>query len=95
MKVCGGIVPFLASQGLIPFARFWRGLSWAGAGVLVLYGGANVFVGGLALTGVVEGPSDPGNRAALMGHVLLWDPLFLLWGTLLAFGLALTRVRQC
>ncbi|MER7072082.1 DUF3995 domain-containing protein [Terrabacter sp. NPDC000476] len=90
-KALGGVVPVLATRGRLPRPRVWRALSWAGAAVLVLYGAANVVVGGLALLGVVEGPTDPAARAALAGHVLLWDPLFLVWGLLLAAGLARTR----
>lgn len=88
VKVGGGVVPILATRGRLSQPRVWRALSWAGAGVLTLYGLANVGVGGLALLGVVQGPEDPVSRAALVGHVLLWDPLFLVWGLLLAAGLA-------
>jgi hypothetical protein len=31
--------------------------------------------------------------AAQLGHAALWDPLFLIWGALLAAGLRLTRDR--
>jgi hypothetical protein len=48
--------------------------------VLTLYGGAQVLLGALALTGVL---GEPGNPRALRWHVLLWDPWFLLWGLLL------------
>lgn len=91
VKMAGGIVPLLATRQRLPRPRVWRALSWVGATVLVLYGAANVGVGGLALLGVIEGPADAASRAALAGHVLLWDPLFLLWGLLLAAGLARTR----
>ena len=91
VKVLGGVVPLLATRGRLPRPRVWRALSWGGATVLVLYGAANVIVGGLALVGVVQGPEDAASRTALAGHVLLWDPLFLAWGLLLAAGLGLTR----
>ena len=91
VKLAGGIVPLLATRGRLPRARLWRGLGWVGATVLVLYGAANVVVGSLALLGVVQGPADAASRTALTGHVLLWDPLFLVWGLLLGAGLALTR----
>lgn len=93
IKMAGGIVPLLATRRRLPRPRVWRALSWVGATVLVLYGAANVGVGSLALLGIVEGPADAASRAALVGHVLLWDPLFLVWGLLLAAGLARTRQR--
>ena len=69
-----------------------RGLEWAGAGVLVLYGGINTAVAWLVLGGaiVVDGGYD---RAAELGHAALWDPLFLIWGLSLATGLRATRDR--
>lgn len=93
VKAAAGLVPLLATRRLIPWPRWWRALSWAGASVLTLYGAANVVVGGLALSGIIDGPAGESARTALTGHVLLWDPLFLLWGLLLASGLAVTRTR--
>lgn len=90
-KAAGGVVPVLATRRRMPWPGLWRALSGAGAGVLVLYGGANTLVGGLALSGAVAGPADGAARDALIGHVLLWDPLFLVWGLLLAGGLWRTR----
>lgn len=90
-KAAGGVVPLLATRRLIPWPRMWRALSWAGAITLVLYGAANIVVGGLALTGIIDGPIDEAARTALLGHVLLWDLIFLLWGVLLTAGLAATR----
>lgn len=93
VKAAGGVVPLLATRRLLPRPRLWRALSWAGAAVLVAWGGANVVVGGLALAGVITGPADDVALQALAGHVLFWDPVFLLWGLLLAGGLFLTRTR--
>lgn len=55
-----------------------RLLALAGGALLVLWGGANVLLGGAVLTGAVDlGPvADP---RALRWHVLCWDAWFLVW----------------
>ena len=63
-------------------------VAWAGAVVLVGYGGLYVVGGALALGGVVE-VAGAGDRAALWWHVLVWDLWFLVWGVLL--GVAVWR----
>ena len=62
--------------------------STAGAGVLVVYGAANIAGAVIGLTGLA---GEPGDRAALWGHAALWDPLFLLWGLALAAALVTER----
>ncbi|HET8787884.1 MAG TPA: DUF3995 domain-containing protein [Actinomycetes bacterium] len=57
-------------------------VAWAGAVVLVGYGGLYVVGGALALGGVGE-VAGAGDRAALWWHVLVWDLWFLVWGVLL------------
>jgi len=52
-------------------------------------GGANTIVAALVLTGGIE-PDGGYDRRAMIGHVFLWDPLFLVWGLLVA-GLYVTR----
>jgi Protein of unknown function (DUF3995) len=61
------------------------GAAWAGAVVLVAYGGLNVVVGGLVLGGVVNAP-EAADRGALWWHVLVWDLWFLVWGVLLGIA---------
>ncbi|ROR89231.1 DUF3995 domain-containing protein [Nocardioides aurantiacus] len=85
VKLGGALVPVLLARGG-GLGRGWRSLCWLGAAVLVLWGGLNTVVGGLVLTGVVV-PEDGYDRAAMIGHALLWDPLFLVWGLALALGL--------
>jgi hypothetical protein len=63
---------------------------WAGAALLVARGGSNTVVGQLVLAGVIQ-PDGGYDRAAMVGHAWLWDPLFLVWGISLAIGLWLTR----
>ncbi|NHC16070.1 DUF3995 domain-containing protein [Motilibacter deserti] len=62
-----------------------------GAAVLTVYGGVLVVAGLLAALGLVGqgGPSDP---TALYGHLLLWDPIFVVWGVLL--GMAGWQARR-
>lgn len=58
---------------------------WLAAVVLVVWGGASCVLANLALAGLLgDGPQD---RAALIGHACLWDPVFLIWGLLLLLGL--------
>ena len=59
--------------------------------VLVLWGGANVLVGGLALVGAVS-PADGLDQRALHWHVFVWDLWFLVWGA--ALTLALSGFRR-
>ncbi|OFE15491.1 hypothetical protein BA895_06295 [Humibacillus sp. DSM 29435] len=93
VKLAGAFVPLANERGRLPAPRLWRGLSWAGAGVLVAYGAVNVVAALAALTGVVAaGPTM--DTAALVGHAFLWDPLFLVWGLLLATGLWRSRYQK-
>jgi hypothetical protein len=64
----------------------------AAAGVLCLWGGANVVVGALVLSGVIK-PATEVDRHALRWHVFLWDMWFLIWGLALALALILARRR--
>jgi hypothetical protein len=50
-------------------------------------------VAGLVLAGAID-PDGGFDRQAMIGHALLWDPLFLLWGLLLAAGLGATRETE-
>lgn len=92
-KLAGGAVPLLNRAGRLPWPGLWLGASWAGAVVLVLYGAANVLVGGAVLVGWLGDPATT-DRAAVAGHVLLWDPMFLVWGLLLGAGLWRDRVGR-
>lgn len=92
VKAAGAVVPVLVEADRLPGRRWWRAASWAGAVVLVGYGLANAIGAWLVLAGVVDthGTRDP---SALVGHAVLWDPLFALWGVLLAAGLHASRRR--
>ena len=86
VKCAVALVPLLASRGLLPRPRAWRGLAWLAAIVLIGYGAVNSVVGWIVLGGVVR-PEGGFDRQAMTGHAYLWDPLFLVWGLLLGVGL--------
>ena len=90
LKVAGAVVPVLVETGKLRGRRAWRTLTWFGACGLVAYGLLNVLVAWSVLAGLVT-PHGGYDAAAMMGHAALWDPLFLVWGLLLAGGLARTR----
>lgn len=89
-KLVAAAVPWAVERGRLPGRRVWRPLSWIGAVGLILYGGVNTVVA-LAVLGGIVTPDGGYERAAMIGHAFLWDPLFLLWGTALATGLWRTR----
>lgn len=89
VKLAGALVPLWLDRHDWPAGRLWRPLCWLGAGGLVLWGGLNAVGALLTLSGVVT-VDDP-DRAGLIGHAFLWDPLFALWGVALAIGLWRTR----
>jgi hypothetical protein len=89
-KLVAALVPLLVAHGRMPWPRVWRGISWAGGLVLVLYGGVNTVVAQLVLAGAVR-PDGGYDRVAMVGHAWLWDPLFLLWGGALVSWLVLSR----
>ena len=86
-KVVGGL---LALALVRPWGRVvprrWLLIGSAGAsGLLVVYGGLNVLLGGLVLSGVIH-PAGSVDRTALRWHVGVWDLWFLVWGILLALA---------
>ena len=93
VKFAGAAVPLLVEAGRIRGRRGWRIAEWAGAAFLILYGGANTVIAWLVLLGGLV-PAGGYDRAAMIGHAALWDPLFLLWGLALGAGLALSRGRR-
>ena len=61
--------------------------------MLVVWGGLNTVVGNLVLAGWIV-PDGGYDRAGMIGHAWLWDPLFLAWGLALAVGLRWDRSRS-
>jgi uncharacterized protein DUF3995 len=86
-KVVGGLLALALVRPwgrLVP--RRWLLTGSAGASLLlVVYGGVNVLLGALVLSGVVH-PAGSVDRAALRWHVGVWDLWFLVWGILLALA---------
>ncbi|MCQ1946026.1 MULTISPECIES: DUF3995 domain-containing protein [unclassified Arthrobacter] len=89
-KAAAALIPAAAAYGRVPKPGLWRTLSWIGAVVLVLYGGANTVVSNAVLAGLIR-PDTGYDRMATIGHAWLWDPLFLLWGGALLGYLVLSR----
>jgi hypothetical protein len=89
VKVAGGL---LALALVRPWGRVlprrWLLIASTGAGaLLVVYGGLNVAVASLVLSGVIH-PSAEADRTALRWHAGVWDLWFLVWGILLALATA-------
>ncbi|MFN8044486.1 MAG: DUF3995 domain-containing protein [Dermatophilaceae bacterium] len=93
-----GLVKAIVAWGPL-LTRRWLGFAaglarrlWFFAGlVLAIYGVVLTVVGLVALTGALGEPTD---RTSLLGHALLWDPLFALWGGLMLRGLALAHAPR-
>ena len=92
-KAVGATVPVLVAYNRLPWRRTWRGLSWLGGTVLILYGAINVTVSGAVLLGFTR-PADGYDRNAMIGHALLWDPLFAVWGAALITHLWSSRNQR-
>lgn len=88
VKACAAVVPWLDHRRP-PAHRWVRVVSWCGATVLVLWGAAGM-VG--AWIGMAMGTGGAGGiTPSQVGHGFIWDPLFVLWGALLAHGLWRSR----
>src|SRR5215469_17879774 len=86
-KAAGGL---LALALVRPWGRMvprrWLLSGSAGtSALLVVYGGLNVLLGALVLSGVIH-PTGGVDRTALRWHVGVWDLWFLVWGILLALA---------
>ena len=94
LKVLATILGLLAVVGHRPPdarpRRRARRVAWAVALILVLYGGVLSITGWLIQLGVVSAAAHA-DHLALRWHAFLWDPWFLVWGLLLAAGLAGSR----
>lgn len=78
-KALAALIPVAVDAQRMPWPRVWRAISWVGGGGLVLYALVNIVVSGAVLLGVLV-PDGGYDRDAMIGHALLWDPLFLIWG---------------
>ncbi|WP_229118882.1 DUF3995 domain-containing protein [Enemella evansiae] len=90
VKLGFAVVPLAWTLRGWPRHWIWRIGCELGALSLIVWGGANTVVGHLVLAGVIR-PDDGYDRAAMIGHGWLWDPLFVLWGVALLVGLLRLR----
>ena len=86
-KVAGGLLALaLVHPRGRAVRRRWLLIVSAGASMLLVgYGGLNVLLGALVLTGVIH-PAGGVDRTALRWHVGVWDLWFLVWGILLTLA---------
>ena len=90
MKTAAAVIPVTVEYGKLGGRKFWRCISWVGGIGLVLYGGIYAVTAWLVLTGMLV-PGAGYNEPVMLGHALLWDPLFFFWGLSLVISLILTR----
>ncbi len=90
VKLLAALIPVALDAQRMPWPRVWRVICWVGGPGIVLYGLANIVASGAVLLGILV-PEGGYDRDAMIGHALLWDPLFLLWGLALTGWLWLTR----
>lgn len=67
-----------------------RLISWVGACLLVVWGGVSAVSAWTVLSGLIT-PAGGYHRETMLGHGLVWDPLFVIWGVALIVGLARTH----
>ena len=84
-KVAGGLLALALVRpwGRAVPRRWLLAGSAVASALLVVYGGLNVLLGALVLSGVIH-PTGSVDRTALRWHVGVWDLWFLVWGILLA-----------
>ena len=92
LKVVAGVLALALPR--LPIAGFRRLALLLANGVvsaiLCVWGGANVVVGALVLSGTIT-PTTDIDRRALRWHVFVWDMWFLIWGLVLALAIVAAR----
>jgi hypothetical protein len=90
-KVAAATLPVIAQRKPgTRLRRVVRLVSWIGGGCLLAYGSVYAIVSAAVLAGLITA-SGPIDRRGLIGHAVLWDPLFAVRGAALLAGLWLTR----
>jgi hypothetical protein len=92
-KLLAVLIPIGVAYGRVPSPRFWRAVSWSGGLLLVVYGGVNSVVSGAVLAGLIR-PAGGFDVNAMIGHALLRDPMFFVWGAALVLSLWVSRESQ-
>ena len=97
LKLLAAILGLVIVIGRPPLAaaqrRIGQRMAWAGALILILYGGVLSITGWLVQLDIVS-PAANADHKALRWHAYLWEPWFLVWGLLLATGLARSADRR-
>jgi hypothetical protein len=95
LKIVAGLLAIeLARRGAPgPGRRFLLAANGVASAILCLWGGANVVVGALVLSGAIAPAADV-DRRALRWHVFVWDMWFLVWGVALALAVVAARRRS-
>lgn len=98
------VVLVKVTAGLLALALLGHGDGWlrrrwlliangTAAAILLLWGGANVLLGGLVLGGVIT-PDGAVDERDLRWHVYLWDLWFVVWGALIVVAITRHRGRR-
>ena len=82
IKSGAGLLALLLLRPAGRGSRMIVALDILAATVLCVWGGVNVLVGAVVLSGAIERADV--NRHALRWHVFVWDAWFLVWGVILA-----------
>lgn len=93
VKLVAAVVPWVDERHQRRFHRPLRAVGWAGGFVLVGWGGMSTIAAGAVLAGLFT-PSGGFNETTMIGHAIVWDPLFALWGIALLTALCLTRTAE-
>ena len=90
VKTAAAVLPVLVEYDKLGGRSLWRGVSWVGGIGLVFYGGTYAARALAMLTSLIA-PGAAYDRSVMLGHALLWDPMFFFWGLTLVISLVLTR----
>lgn len=90
VKLVCAVAPLVLSHSGWPLRILTRTGCWAGAVLLLGWGGLNTAVGNLVLSQMIR-PASGFDRPGMIGHAYLWDPLFLVWGVAVTIGLFASR----
>lgn len=89
VKLAAALIPLLADRQLLPLEGLWRGISWVGGPILMLYAALNMIGAVISLAGWVDVAGA--DHTALWSRLLLWEPLFFAWGAALTWALICSR----
>ena len=90
-----------AGAAVLPWVNEWvrgrvhrqvRVCGWCTGGVLFVWGAVSTVSAAAVLAGVIV-PDGDHDRTAMIGHAVVWDPLFTVWGAALRTGLWFTTHR--